>query len=801
MKAISRIGLAASVAVLLTFLATGLTAQKKGKNPPPAKSFWSGLVHIVTAGSTKKKVNETTFTTNIKNVCTFIIEPDGRVSFTGKFRKTEEMFSTKSPITSVDTTERSYSGKTDPATEAGRWGTNSGPGRMTYVRGKFPQKDEYSMSVNTQGSLLRGSKTRTIRVGDLITTQRDWPPPPPFFYSFRIPYQPGVSNLSGSLTRPVKSPLAVDENTISETITWSLTSNPSPLKVVVDIPKYKTWMPTATYNATVAGSDPLLVKASLRNNDGSPAKEKAVKFTFELVDVSREPGVCMNYPAPKKDATPGSAADEEPDLQFDSDQGKNGKLDILNDKGKIAANGRGIKAETPPAAYSEAEATIGSYDWGAYGILLVTAVMPDGLQVVGYLKTDGSSPYIRLPKRKEGSIIADAWRDLWKDEVPKIHDLPDDDDSEDDPGQATKEPGRDWPPDFNCWGGHKGDGLTLYEEYRGFYVGGQRVSGHPGKKDLFILNRAGSYSEPGVMHFRNLTYSFMVVHDGLQEDEIGPVQIVDFYPRRLPKLPNAISNGQQVWVNANVSSSTPSRGKQYGICIDTIISDALGYSIGMGGPGEPKKVALLPHIYHMDEFRTGDGRVISRYQPYRTISHEILHCCNVRHHGDTDQQWRKWKLEGDNLIETPLDDSGKPVESQRQIIPLTNLVIPFTNDAASGSRDQLKRWLGKSEARIVWVANKGGQHSGYQDCVMRYIVAQALIPSPGSKFRHLYPRSSELTGLSLCDQKEDSAVASLQLPKLNRYGDATYGYCRSQICINDNSPKHKAAKAAGGGIK
>jgi hypothetical protein len=486
-------------------------------------------------------------------------------------------------------------------------------------------------------------------------------------------------------------------------------------------------------------------------------------------------------------------APEPPDLQFDDQLDNNRKLSILDENGKQSH--QGLKAETLPVpeGYSEAQAEVGCYDWGAYGELMAMAEMPDGRQIVGYLKTDNTNPYIRIPKRKEGSLIADAWREQWRDEVPDIFKLADDDDSEVDPKPAREHPGPGWDPDFVCKGGHKGDGLTLYEEYRGFYVAGQHVWGHPGKKDLFILNRGGGDSESGVMHLRSLTQEFMEVHSGLREDEIGPKQIVDFSPDS--GLPDAVTHGQQVWINANVSIYTPSHGKQYGICIHTISTGANGWSWGMGRPGKPKKVALDPDIYHSNEFRTGTGAIV-RFAHYRTISHELLHCCNVRHHGDVDKGMVSWTVKGDNLVETSLDRNGNPIPDNTEIIPLTNLLWKEGDTAYVVSLEKLKSWLSeakdaKEKNGQVWVANQGGQHSGYQDCVMRYKGAAAYIPRPDSKFRYLNPHTGELTGYSLCDQKEDSAVPSLQLPKVNRYGDASAGYCRSQICINDNSPDHK----------
>src|SRR5262249_47221995 len=193
---------------------------------------------------------------------------------------------------------------------------------------------------------------------------------------------------------------------------------------------------------------------------------------------------------------------------------------------------------------------------------------------------------------------------------------------------------------------------------------------------------------------------------------------------------------------------------------------------------------------------TGKGAkiLVDRYST--SIAHELLHCSNVSHHGRTDLWFVRWERSGNNLIETPLDDNYNPAGSSKTI-RLQDVKWepspPEHPQAEPVSAEQLTQWLtglpgGAPTGAILFVAAQKGQHSGYRDCVMRYDVPAAFVPAAGDQFRYLNRKRGkdfELPGTSLCDQKEDSGVPELDLPPLHRYGDATFGLCKSQICVND----------------
>ena len=191
---------------------------------------------------------------------------------------------------------------------------------------------------------------------------------------------------------------------------------------------------------------------------------KAKKFRFELIEVSREPGISMNMPPP-------GLAGQGIDLKFDEQP----PMQILNG---------GLIAETAGPESTEASATITSYDWGGYGTLKVTAELTDGRLLRGYLDGDPSMTDIKLPKRVSGSRIADIWK-----QQPGAGNLPDASDDENDP----------------VGDGHPGDGLTLYEEYRGFHENKTHIEGNPAKKDYFLVDQAKGIYKAGIARFAAVT--------------------------------------------------------------------------------------------------------------------------------------------------------------------------------------------------------------------------------------------------------------------------------------------------------
>ena len=70
--------------------------------------------------------------------------------------------------------------------------------------------------------------------------------------------------------------------------------------VIVPPENYESWLPTGDKDEETPSKAPLFVTAKLRLKD-KPEKEPSekAKFKFELIETSKEPGLCLN--APQKD--------------------------------------------------------------------------------------------------------------------------------------------------------------------------------------------------------------------------------------------------------------------------------------------------------------------------------------------------------------------------------------------------------------------------------------------------------------------------------------------------------------------
>jgi hypothetical protein len=480
-----------------------------------------------------------------------------------------------------------------------------------------------------------------------------------------------------------------------------------------------------TVGVAVEEADPdyLTLNAVLQTPGGGTPQQKAEKFLFELVNVSREPGATLNYPLDSPQA-------DQPDLRFDPRANPPDKLKVTDTEG--------LAAETVQTQITQATANVSSYDWGGWGEVRVTAIMPGGRRIVGYLEGDKAQTNVRLPKRSPTSVIADSWK-----EAQGVTGLADNDDGDNDP----------------VGDGHKGDGLTLYEEYRGFYEKQEHIHGDPKKKDFFILNKVGWNTMAGIYYFQAL--SGVKVHPEFWSNQVPDDRVIN---------KNHIQGPHVVDQHAVLLT----QGRQHYV------------SKAEGGPGTPQKITKVSLMWELNPNSGGqtlDQQPVSEVMRTRNIAHELLHAASVWHHGDGDG-YVLWLREDRNgkpvIMEYQTDGRGQKTGTGTEVS-----VYAEPNGGEDAKFDATDADF--ATGWKVFLGKEGATHSGDENCVMRYSVSEAYV-APARKGEpnvRYYTGPVEQSGFRLCTVKTGTGVNSKDHQPQSRYGDAERGDCTHQICVND----------------
>jgi len=550
--------------------------------------------------------------------------------------------------------------------------------------------------------------------------------------SLVVPYDPDQAVLSGGKTdrhtyKGEPNP-SYWSGEVETTYHYDLRRNrPSDLEaVMIPVGDYDTWRPKAGETEDEAGPRPLAVKVRLQKK-GAPGKPgpKRAKFKFELVDTTREKGICLNWPKEAKESY---------DLKIEQDL--NDELSVTNDKGKPT---EGQEAHTKSNNLNESLVTISCFDYGAFAKLKVTAILDEGkkteIRIPAHLESDKSMYELTIPKDKNDNKIADSW-----EESKGVMGKPADDDSESDPEGD----------------GDSGDGFTLYEEYRGFMEDGFHIWGEPKKKDLFIRNEIGDNVLPGIELFKSITG--LEVHSKLTSDELGTTRVIN---RHRTEMAHSVD--------------------QHGLKIVRGSQQFRSEAVWEEGV---KKIIGTPKRFKHVEIETGLlGRMTASVKLDRKVAHELLHCCNVEHHGDTDpgkKTIQSVEKPGGGFEIRVFDQAEDgSCEGEGTVIRLVKEVgdtlVPY-----SGREPELRRGYS------VYVARKQGEHSGDVTCVMRWVIAEIYVNSAGEYVRF---DDDEVIGQSLCTQTAGTGVNKAGRKPEPRYGDADMakyrGKCKEKFCVND----------------
>lgn len=414
---------------------------------------------------------------------------------------------------------------------------------------------------------------------------------------FALP--PSGSVIRGERRWPFQFSMPDQTRRTEQVLRWSFVADPKPVRLAVTIPGHKEWMPEAGGAAGGAGNR-MSLRAQVVDANGAPTGIVPERVTFRLAQVSREPGVAMNAPARSESVSP--------DLAFEAGQNVG-----------AVVRGEGLEAVfSGGTGRAETVATLTSFDYGGFGRVEVRAELPGGQVLIGELDTGEDE--ILVPHRKSGSRIATAWQ-------PEGADLSDDEMQEGNP--------------------HRGDGFSLYEEYRGAFARGTHKRLDPKKKELFVNYRASQFRE-GLALFASAS--------GLTVHEVADEELRD---RRV----NFNSQEGLVWEQCGVivkETSTPA------------FADLLGNAVPLAGPGGLRRwPADLRHIE-----LTADIPADQRETMVDLVAHELTHAVGLEHHGPDFEEAVPYALkEADRLF----SQDGSPYPRRPEELKSTIQVIGGTS--------------------------------------------------------------------------------------------------------------------------
>ncbi len=202
----------------------------------------------------------------------------------------------------------------------------------------------------------------------------------------------------------------------------------------------------------------------------------------------------------------------------------------------------------------------------------------------------------------------------------------------------------------------------------------------------------------------------------------------------------------------------------------------------VGGPGSPRDVTEVRIAPGMG----GWWSSAKRKRDYGAlVAHELLHAVNVFHHGDKDRGMVQWSRGTDSdgkpaILESPLDARGRPRGTGQPVRVFNENGTEYRPDAP-----QFK------SPRKLWVSMPNGQHSGHDQCLMRYDCAQAYDAGVTALVLQRYVISGdEPTGFELCATPDGTGVNAPARRPRPRHGKAATdrGGCVHQVLVSDEFP-------------
>lgn len=494
---------------------------------------------------------------------------------------------------------------------------------------------------------------------------------------------------------------------VTTTISWGLWRGPIDAILIVSPVDYDNWKPSATADELRKGNA-MSVNLKVQKRNGGDSPFRVARFELKLNNTSTEKGTTLNFPLEPSRV-------QLPDLR------------LLPD-GIPESNEADQSIEINSTDGKTGYFLIGSYDGGGWTNLTAVAVLEGGIRIEGTLLTPSGVKDIPIPKRNPNSKIAVKW--LNENGNPG-----ETDDKEQSTGTTNI-----------------GDGLSAYEEYRGFiaYTGSggtlqkpEFVRLDPKIKELGIQVKKGEYSlfAEGINWFKIASNVTPVI---FSENEIPADRILNknkghanVYEQYVLKVENGPVPGSGVGMNEPIRRlrGVPKQSDRIVIDIQKII-DNYQHDVDAGRAGN--EVVPYTYLEKLDN----------------TVAHEIGHGVNLIHHGDE---------MGPYSTVAPACTPANPCYTTYRIydhhgIEIRNRPIPLENAGAVGSEE-----------------------SGDLSCIMAYTGMYQWAYRLIQREHYYYYVTFQPVGKRLC-----TSTAGTGINANNKYfGNAEDGNCRGQIKLRD----------------
>jgi hypothetical protein len=328
---------------------------------------------------------------------------------------------------------------------------------------------------------------------------------------------------------------------------------------------------------------------------------------------------------------------------------------------------------------------------------------------------------LSLPQDGDDNLIADALED-YRSLRPDV------DEDGDPPGN-----------------GMNGDGLTAFEEYRGFMAEGGdcddplqlwHTRTHPSHKDLLVVmepNERGLGLPLKLFEFatglRTLSICYQNMVDGLYGGQAQGSRIVSTPDSRTINF--TLQQARlRAWRGHRISQDEP----QHGVLVKAM--RFLGGEYGEAAPADPRYFGP-PKFTKQVYVATTDPEMMAI-----TLVHEMGHAVGIPHHSDTIAPDWTWQI-GNLNVTTPTSPYQRqggayPYFSTETFPPTDGLLVEPGPECSEGSPDARRaggRFAGCLTERIV---RRGQQNSGQFYCPMRYrFGAESFYEPPGVSTRFL----------------------------------------------------------------